>query len=382
MGDLSVLGCADDTHASDDESEKERSRLLDHGTSFHSSRMRRGFWLAVCAILVGLAVALAAREAVSSEAHPETAVEPETLVYPKTLVATASAISTFAQDGGHVAWVTTDNTLHIRALESGRTVIVKSISGGSDQGDFVFPDIALAKGRALWKAENHWSNQQYGIFVRTASIDNPRVYTLPCCDRYVEETAAHLPVFPVAGSGRMLVYYSHRDMDGFSDRSVQRVVGARTQKAFDVESPSYLAVDSGRIAVVWAGTRTGELRSADGTLLASFKTQRRPRAIALSGSLIAVLTGRQIELFTVPLGASRGVVPVPWSTAPMLAASDPWVVFAVGRAVHGIDVRTQESRLLARASKRPFRLSVSARRVAWAENLSDGGRIRTFVLPG
>jgi hypothetical protein len=107
-----------------------------------------------------------------------------------------------------------------------------------------------------------------------------------------------------------------------------------------------------------------ELRSLEGKIVRAFKLERRPRAIACSRSRLAVLThGGRVELFSSASGSALGSRSVPSRVAPMLAASDQWLVYAVGRAITGFNFKTGTSRVLAYARRRPFDLSVSERRV-------------------
>ena len=306
----------------------------------------------------------------------------------RTLVSSSVNIRAFALDGHVLGWVTEDynsgaTTLHLRALDTGRTVAIERIVAGSAQGDGLTSRLALADGRALWQAANDWSNQQYGIFTRTASIDDPIVHNLPCCDLYVDESRRNFPTFPLAGRGSALVYYAQRDGGAPPDHAVYRVVGRRAMKLFNVENPTYLAVDGERVAVVWGTTRKGQLRTLGGKIVAEFTLERRPRAIALSQSRLAVLThGGRVELFSAASGSLLGSRQVPWKVAPMLVANDRWLVYAAGRAITGFDLKTGTSHLLAHAARKPFDLTVSGERVAWAEHVvGDGTRIRLALLP-
>jgi hypothetical protein len=56
-------------------------------------------------------------------------------------------------------------------------------------------------------------------------------------------------------------------------------------------------------------------------------------------------------------------------------------VFSTGRTIRLLDSRTRATSVLATAGSRPIGLSVSGRRVAWAENIRGRGRIRALTLP-
>jgi hypothetical protein len=220
--------------------------------------------------------------------------------------------------------------------------------------------------------------------LRTASIDDPFVHTLPCCDLYVDESRVNFPDFPMAGRGSVLVYYARADCGGGCEiRAVYRVVGRRAIKLFDAENPSFLAVNRKRIAVAWSKSRRVELRTLGGSVVSAFELDRRPTAIALSRERLAVLmTGGRVELFSATSGSSEGARTVPWRVGPMLAASGRWLVYAVGRIITSVDLETGQSHVLAHAANRPRDLTISGRRVSWREYVADqGSRILVAVLP-
>ena len=179
--------------------------------------------------------------------------------------------------------------------------------------------------------------------------------------------------------GRRLLFSSFRD-DLLSDE--------------EFESELYLvnaADGSGLRSLTAPGvaewTSVGEIRSPSGAVLSSFRSRGEPYAVALSGSVAAILMrlrsgSRRIALFDARSGDSQGVVRVSRNVGFRLAASERWVVFSVGRTIRAIDVRTRATRSLARSQDRPIGLSISGRRIAWAENPDGLGRIRALSLPG
>lgn len=63
-----------------------------------------------------------------------------------------------------------------------------------------------------------------------------------------------------------------------------------------------------------------------------------------------------------------------------LAASGHMIVFRVGRTLYALDAREGSPRVVARAAATPIGLSIVGRRIAWAENLPRGARIRALLL--
>jgi dipeptidyl aminopeptidase/acylaminoacyl peptidase len=118
--------------------------------------------------------------------------------------------------------------------------------------------------------------------------------------------------------------------------------------------------------------RTGRLQK---TIVAAGHAQ----AIALSRSVLALLSDGRLSLFSRRSGARLATRRVPRGAAPELSAAGPNVVFRTGRTIwlvrpHGL-VR------LAVAQATPVGLSIEGRRVAWAENAGGRGRIRAVTLP-
>ena len=202
----------------------------------------------------------------STPSTPVSSSNPITASTPATLASSSSAIAAFAQDQPHIAWIVEGgrcgHRLRLRELSSGRTRTIDGVGCSGEDREGLWGDrLALASGRALWSADAHGSNQQMGIRYQTASLANPRIRTLTCCDLYIDESHNDIPEFPVAGQGSLLLYYSHWDgTDGGHQRAVRRVVAGDARRLFEVERPLDLAVDRGRIAL----TTLGELRRGEG----------------------------------------------------------------------------------------------------------------------
>ena len=123
--------------------------------------------------------------------------------------------------------------------------------------------------------------------------------------------------------------------------------------------------------------------SASGRLLPSL-----PGVPTLAGNIAAVGStnpsgGHQITLFDATTGAQLEVVRVEASHGgfAVAGANTHWVVFHVGRAISAVNTRSHKVIRLTRAAATPLDLSVSGRRVAWAENIYGLGRIRALELP-
>jgi Tol biopolymer transport system component len=134
---------------------------------------------------------------------------------------------------------------------------------------------------------------------------------------------------------------------------------------------------------------SGQVRSAAGRLLSSFEVDGRAVGVALARGAVVVLTtdasGQgSVTVFDAATGARRRTAAFPGDLPVMGGANSRWVVFRTNyRTIRALDLRTMKTRTLAVARTTPVGLSVSGRRVAWAENAANGksARIRALVLP-
>jgi Tol biopolymer transport system component len=130
----------------------------------------------------------------------------------------------------------------------------------------------------------------------------------------------------------------------------------------------------------------GQIRRPGRTHIVKYGSDGVPTAVALSGPIVAVLAelgngGKRISVFEGRNGALRRSFDVPRATGPELGLNRRWVVFRVGRTIRAIDLATNAGRILARARADPFDLSISGRRVAWAENRHRRGTVRAIMIP-
>jgi dipeptidyl aminopeptidase/acylaminoacyl peptidase len=125
------------------------------------------------------------------------------------------------------------------------------------------------------------------------------------------------------------------------------------------------------------------VRSAAGRTVGSFASDGEVVRVAVSRRLVAAVTRAngawRLELLaprrrSLALGASR--------RSPTLDAAGHLIVLLRGRrSIWVYDVRTGRLRHVATASSVPYGLSIVGRRIAWAENVGRGARIRTLTLP-
>ena len=88
-------------------------------------------------------------------------------------------------------------------------------------------------------------------------------------------------------------------------------------------------------------------------------------------ALFDARTGKRLAV--VRVGANRGQFAV-------VGADKHRIVFHIGRIISALNVHTHKVVRLAKAAANPLDLSVSGRRVAWAENINGHGRIRALQL--
>jgi Tol biopolymer transport system component len=133
---------------------------------------------------------------------------------------------------------------------------------------------------------------------------------------------------------------------------------------------------------------TGQVRSSRGRLLSSFSAPGATRGVALAGARVAVVTqdlaGKgKLALFDVATGAARSSDDVPGTRIAVAGAGGHWVVLRTGdRTIRAFDVRTGSTTTLAVPVAAPSYVSVSGRRVVWAEHRGQAAWIRALTLPG
>jgi hypothetical protein len=89
-------------------------------------------------------------------------------------------------------------------------------------------------------------------------------------------------------------------------------------------------------------------------------------------TLFSAASGAQLA--QIQIGAGRGRFALAGGTA-------QWIAFQLGRTIAALNTRTHQVIHLASAAANPVDLSLSGRRVAWAENINGRGRVRAVELP-
>jgi hypothetical protein len=156
-----------------------------------------------------------------------------------------------------------------------------------------------------------------------------------------------------------------------------------------------IAAGGGRIAYVGTGsiTKRGKpapgadlpievVDAASGHVVSSVQPQGTPIAIALSGHVLAALErtplGLRLAWYSPSSGLPIGSAPVALAASPTLTVSDRLVVFHVGRSIRAVEIATGRVKTLITAAAPPIGLSIEGGRLAWAENLKHGARIRAL----
>jgi hypothetical protein len=135
----------------------------------------------------------------------------------------------------------------------------------------------------------------------------------------------------------------------------------------------------------WAAP--AQIRSASGRLLSSFEASGTVVGGAIGGGRVAILTrtlgAGEFSVFAAGTGARLlGGADVGAAKGLALAGvNGRWVVYRTNRTIRGLNAFGSGVSRLTVASSEPVGLSVSGRRVAWAERGRSVWRIRALTLP-
>jgi hypothetical protein len=335
---------------------------------------------------------------------------------PHTLLTTKTPIRAFAQDSGRIAWIDGKWRVQTRRVGSKAKTVLVGKANPLGLNDHVSPRLALAGSRVAWTRTGGGNDFETGVWVRQAgSKAVGRIVFNTAADRE-ERTGSYFGAL-AAGSSTLAfstVDYDCVDQNDCSKLAEQpsalngvfRVTGtSRTAQVPNVPGAVALAVSSGRVALLLApsaisATQTGEVTSPQlaqpgakieirnattGKLIAQFKPPGTVQALALAGSIAAVVDElpdgtRNIERYDTSSGALLDETANDIAVGNTLAASGNTFVFCVGgRKIETMNASTGTQQVVA-DSQHPLGLSVSGKRVAWAVNAHGHGRILALTL--
>jgi hypothetical protein len=134
-----------------------------------------------------------------------------------------------------------------------------------------------------------------------------------------------------------------------------------------------------------------------GALLSTIDVKAPILAVALSGNLLAVITGVEsrgpqsltrigaaspalIEWYSVAGGKALGKHALPKDSGTELAASGTSLIFRVGHQLRLLDTKSGIVTRLARGKFDPYSVSIAGSRLLWAEPTTTGSAIKTLAL--
>jgi hypothetical protein len=342
----------------------------------------------------------------------------------ETLYSTATGtIAAFAENGPLIAWLEKGgkrcNRVHIRSLANGLNASLPSQNARNVTCTWRLADgpVQLAldgSSNTLWTLHEALPLEYDYLVGAGAGRADRREHRF----QELAHTArgAGLWLGRLVGSGETLAYavtsVDYQDEAGClggngscamqiatGGSGVYRLVNWQLQLVPHTKAAVDVAASNDTLAIVATGAiaqKTGKpVATADlpidivdaqtGDPIASAQPQGTPIAVALSPHVLATLErtplGTRVAWYDPETGRPSGSTPVAAATSPRLAVSDRYIVFRVGRSIRGISVATGKTRTLARAAAPPVGLSLVGSRLAWAENLKHGARIRALHLP-
>ena len=343
--------------------------------------MRR-FALLSLGVIAALSVAAAAGSAghITSESAP-----------PVTLVSEEVGIWDFAQDGDMLAWQTepsdTRSTIKVRAARGGKPITVSRPDGGD--GPYDFDVFGLGGRRVVWAGFVDCCNNGYGTVETAAPGSKPKELR----SLYLRDWAEGDYPTGAAGRGGTLVYslaavgLFHGSAWAVTGGDIWRVVGRKAVRVPGAPPAAVLAAAQGTIALVPADRHRSkkqsiwitaapnarvEIRDAvTGMLRASFAPRGTVAALGMDEETVAVIVRSdkkaRVEWYSARSGMLLGATGVPRDVVDTIDVSGPVVVFRRNMIILALDMGTAQIRELARASSKPFDLSIEGTRVAWVE---------------
>ena len=343
----------------------------------------------------------------------------------ETLYSTRSgSIAAFAQDGPIIAWFQTSkrgcNTIHVRQLANGldatlpsqtaRNVTCTWLVGSTpvqlavdSNADAIWTlrervplayDYLVGAGAGRGARREH-RFQELAHTARGAGLwlggivgdGDTLAYAVTSVD-YQDEAGC------LAGTGSCAMRISN------GGSGVYRIVDWQPRLVPNTKAAVGVAASGDALAIVATGAiipkvgrpvATADLpidivSATSGAEIASVTLQGTPLAVGLAPHLLATLEatplGTRVAWYDPQTGHPIGSVPVSAATAHELSVSDRYVVFHVGASIRAVEIATGRTRTLATAAATPIGLSLEGSRLAWAETLKHGARIRALALPG
>jgi hypothetical protein len=338
---------------------------------------------------------------------------------PETLYARpGGTIAAFAQDGPLISWLAPKegrcNRVHVLSLQNGLQVKLP-LQGSAHNVTCLWPvvqpvGLAVASDNSdvLWTLHDR-APLPFDYLIGAGAGDRR--------ERRFHEIArtssgAGLWLGGIAGDGSTLLYavtsVDYVDEAGClagTGSCAMEITGGGVYRIVGRQPPKYVPGTGGAVEVAAAGdtvayvpatiAKKGQLTSSadeqvsvvdvtDGSVVARVTPQGSPLAVALAHGTLATLErtplGVRLAWYETATGHLAGSVSVPVATSPELSVSDRLAVYRVGRTVHAVNLTTSRDRAVVKTASEPVGLSLEGTRLAWAENLKSGGRVRALYL--
>ena len=329
----------------------------------------------------------------------------------RTLLTTTKPIHAFAQDKGRVAWVGGKWQVYVRSLGPKPTSFLAGSARpfGVLAPDVLPPQLALAGARVLWTRSGGGNDLETDLYVQKAGNgDRPRLVSIAAGGGATGE-GSYFGAVAAAGSTLAYSVVEYQCVFDAQSDCAELALNPFVPGTFTVSGTSgsnrlpavptaiELAVSGNRIALVppvgevasipdpasppfAAPGMTVDVRDATtGALVSRFTPPGTVRALALSGSVAAVVDDAAIERYDPNTGALLGTTDVPGASE--LAESGHTLVYAVGNRIKAMDATTGTQQVLAVSPGPPIGLSVVGKRVAWAFNANRHGHVAALTLP-
>jgi len=327
---------------------------------------------------------------------------------PRALLVEKGKIYKFAQDRTTIAWVGPKYWLHVQQLSTHKTWHLGHLEPSVRAGYRSGPRALVVEGkRVAWM--NYGGVMTHEAAISTRAPGEPKA-TLVDAYGYADATNEGMYFGGLAADANTLAYgdaavYCQPKYRCFSDRQeyvvsgggVHRSTGLKTypQRIQGIPAPVAIALSEGRLAVIPADTSastTAAPHPASNGPVGVYDLAGRPvttvvpvgtaREVALAWPTLAVLVQQRdgataIERYDARNGALIDRTQA--AGASQLAIGSGGTVFLVGSTIYTL--RSGLAQILWRPQGKPIGLSVEGRRVAWAVNIGERGRIVTLELP-